>query len=107
MFVGAAEATGAFTELHISLPCACFQHQQPDVWQQAVHSTGAGGGQTGQAGTLVWKSSQAQAGSRAGALLGSSGEKNHFTFRPRHITSFFFFLYTGLFMGSRWHGVAE
>lgn len=76
MFVGAAEARGAFTQLSVSLLWTRPKHQQPDVWQQAVLSAGEWTGQTGPAITVVKKPSQAQAGSRDAALLDRSGDES-------------------------------
>ncbi|KAK5885921.1 hypothetical protein CesoFtcFv8_017010 [Champsocephalus esox] len=45
------------------------QHHQPDVWQQAVHSSGQQSGPTGPAAALVWKQPPPQAGPRDAALL--------------------------------------
>lgn len=66
---GAAEARGTWTRLCVPLLGTAPQHQQPHVWQQTVHSAGGRAGQTGQAVTVVWEPSQAQAGSRDAPLL--------------------------------------
>lgn len=74
--VGTGEARGASTQQYVVLLWTHPQHQQPDVWQQADHSAGKRSGQAGQAGTLVWKSSQVQARSRDAALVGRPGDES-------------------------------
>lgn len=73
VLAGAAEAREAFAQLRVALLGTRPQHQQPDVWQQTVHSAGEWTGQTGQAATPVQEPSQVQTGSRDAALL------DHFT----------------------------
>lgn len=84
VYVGTTEVKGAFTQLRVALLWPCPQHHQPDVWEQVVHSAGEWTGQTGQAASLVWKSSEAQAGSRHPALLDGSGDKSLYIWTAAH-----------------------
>lgn len=97
VFVGPAEARGAFTQIHISLLWTNPQYQQPDIWQQTVHSAGEWTGQTGQTVTLVQKPSQVQAGSRDAALLDSPGDTSQLDLYKLDLSGVFLFFFFCLF----------